>query len=45
MAQWASEISLSGPVSLSESVTLVNDYILAEYYFTTVDRKRSDTIS
>ena len=42
--QWAREISISSPVSMSESVSLVNDNFQTEN-FQTEDCKMSDTIS
>ena len=44
MAQWASEISLSGPVSLFESFSLVNDNNFQTNYFKTEHCQMSDTI-
>lgn len=44
MALWASEISLSSPVSLSESVSLVKDNFQTDgIYFKTEDSKMSQT--
>ena len=43
-AQWAREIKISSPVSMSESVSLVNDNFQTEN-FQTEDCKMSDTIS
>ena len=44
VAQWVSKISLSGPVSLFERVSLVNDNNFQTDYFKTEYRKMSDTI-
>ena len=44
MAQWVSEISLSGPVSLFESLSLVNDNNFQTNYFKTEHCQMSDTI-
>ena len=45
VVKWVSEISLSSPVSLFESVSLVNDNNFQTDYFKTEYRKMSDTIT